>query len=346
MATQTIEFEAPSGLSITLKLFNAGADTVLHSVAATERTNKKGFYTIAITDTLAELCDFALFVGASCIGTGQVKLENSTSTFAATEMAGLSNIFKVTVPKVPVVAGRSNTAAFRLKTFGLDNAKIEWGHSSGFPKLMLRKENETSQALALPTQDANTRTNRLVLTAEQIDDLADGWEIDYYSDANGPYATWVAEGSLRRSQVSSGVGPILDVEIVDPDDYGSGAAGTPIVWPTRLTTPERIVARKIVVYVNETLIVPMTITDANEDPVDLSGLELGFYVEDERRQNVLTIPDDDIEISGADDNVATIELPDTITDKIGRKLAYALRNVDGNLVLGFGEIEILYAPGP
>jgi hypothetical protein len=50
MATATLEFDAPEGLTLTAKLYAVGADTELASVAATERTNDKGSYAASIVD--------------------------------------------------------------------------------------------------------------------------------------------------------------------------------------------------------------------------------------------------------------------------------------------------------
>lgn len=52
MATQTIEFHAPSGQIITAKLFTPGSDTEVGSASATERTNDKGTYRASFTDTV------------------------------------------------------------------------------------------------------------------------------------------------------------------------------------------------------------------------------------------------------------------------------------------------------
>lgn len=53
MATQTVEFRAASGLTVTAKLFAAGSDTEVASVSATEATNRKGTYVAAYTDVAA-----------------------------------------------------------------------------------------------------------------------------------------------------------------------------------------------------------------------------------------------------------------------------------------------------
>ena len=53
MATQSVEFRAVTGQTITAKLFSAGSDTQVASVSATEATNRKGTYTAAFTDIAA-----------------------------------------------------------------------------------------------------------------------------------------------------------------------------------------------------------------------------------------------------------------------------------------------------
>ena len=50
MATSTLEFDAPQGLTLTAQLYALGADTALISAACTERTNDKGSYTCSIVD--------------------------------------------------------------------------------------------------------------------------------------------------------------------------------------------------------------------------------------------------------------------------------------------------------
>jgi hypothetical protein len=53
MATQTLEANATSGLTIVGKLFAIGSDTVVDSVTGTEKTNDKGRYSFAFTDLAA-----------------------------------------------------------------------------------------------------------------------------------------------------------------------------------------------------------------------------------------------------------------------------------------------------
>jgi len=65
VATQTLEFNATSGLAITAKLFALESDTLAASVAAVERTNDKGRYRAAFTDQPAGAYRLNGFVGAN-----------------------------------------------------------------------------------------------------------------------------------------------------------------------------------------------------------------------------------------------------------------------------------------
>ena len=56
MATQSVEFSAASGQTVTARLFSAGSDTVVQTASAvTEATNRDGVYTATFTDAAAGL---------------------------------------------------------------------------------------------------------------------------------------------------------------------------------------------------------------------------------------------------------------------------------------------------
>lgn len=61
MATQTVEFIASTGQTITAKLFAPGSDTIVASAAATEGTNRKGTYSVDFTDVPSGLYRISAF---------------------------------------------------------------------------------------------------------------------------------------------------------------------------------------------------------------------------------------------------------------------------------------------
>lgn len=85
MATQTVEFQAVTGQSVTAKLFAVGSDTEVASVSATEATNRKGLYSAAYTDVAAGTYDLIAFVATTPVARWQVVLTLTTATFQAYE---------------------------------------------------------------------------------------------------------------------------------------------------------------------------------------------------------------------------------------------------------------------
>lgn len=82
MATQTVEFPASTGRTLTAKLFALGSDTQTASVSATEATNRKGIYTAAYTDAAAADYNFVVLDGSSVPAyVGFVTLTLTTATF-------------------------------------------------------------------------------------------------------------------------------------------------------------------------------------------------------------------------------------------------------------------------
>jgi len=88
MATQTVEFAAPSGQTITARLFAAGSDTVVQTASAvTEATNRDGVYSATFTDAAAGLYKIiATNAGGTLLAQWWVDLTLATATFQAYEM--------------------------------------------------------------------------------------------------------------------------------------------------------------------------------------------------------------------------------------------------------------------
>lgn len=77
MATDTIEFEALPGLTLTFDVFPVGSDTASFSaVSATERTNGKGVYRGTVTAPTAGLYRVHVKVGSDVVGVYTVRLAN------------------------------------------------------------------------------------------------------------------------------------------------------------------------------------------------------------------------------------------------------------------------------
>jgi hypothetical protein len=65
MATQTLEFSAGTGLTLSCKLFALGSDTVVATASASEKANDKNRYSVAFTSIPAGAYRLNAFVGAT-----------------------------------------------------------------------------------------------------------------------------------------------------------------------------------------------------------------------------------------------------------------------------------------
>jgi hypothetical protein len=80
--TQTLEFSAGTGLTLSCKLFAFGSDTVVDTQTATEKTNDKNRYSVAFTDIAAGAYRLNAFVGTTGGFANEVyDLTLSTATF-------------------------------------------------------------------------------------------------------------------------------------------------------------------------------------------------------------------------------------------------------------------------
>jgi hypothetical protein len=87
MATQTVEFRAAPGLTLTAKLFTAGSDTVVQTASAvTEATNRKGTYAATFTDPGAAEFELIALSGTTPVARWFCTLTLSTATFQAYEV--------------------------------------------------------------------------------------------------------------------------------------------------------------------------------------------------------------------------------------------------------------------
>ena len=92
MATQTVEFQAPSGLTLTAKLFTAGSDTVAYTASAvTEGTNRKGVYAATFSSVASGTYQLIALEGTDAIAIWWGFADDTASTFQFGERIGIIN---------------------------------------------------------------------------------------------------------------------------------------------------------------------------------------------------------------------------------------------------------------
>ena len=97
MPTQTVEFRAAPGLTLTAKLFTAGSDTVVQTASAvTEATNRKGTYAATFTDPGAAEFELIALSGTTPVARWFCTLTLTTATFQAYEVRTAAVVARVT----------------------------------------------------------------------------------------------------------------------------------------------------------------------------------------------------------------------------------------------------------
>lgn len=87
MPTQTVEFRAAPGLSLTVRLFAIGSDTIVQTASScTEATNRKGTYAAVFTDPGAAEFELVGLSGTTPVCRWFVTLTLTTATFQAYEV--------------------------------------------------------------------------------------------------------------------------------------------------------------------------------------------------------------------------------------------------------------------
>jgi hypothetical protein len=82
MATQQIEFEAPSGLTLTCTLHPAGSDTIAYTASAvTEQTNRKGIYRATFSSVVGTFYQLIARSGSTGVASWWGFAQDTTQTF-------------------------------------------------------------------------------------------------------------------------------------------------------------------------------------------------------------------------------------------------------------------------
>jgi len=115
MATQTVEFRAASGATLTAKLFAVGSDSVVQTASAvTEATNRKGTYAATFTDPGAAEFELVAFSGTTPVCRWFCALTLTTATFQAYEVRTASVVDKAgySLATTPPTAAQITTAIY------------------------------------------------------------------------------------------------------------------------------------------------------------------------------------------------------------------------------------------
>lgn len=129
MATQVIGLNAPTALvTPTLRVFADGSDTQVSGSPFTlvEATNRKGYYEVSFTGTLAGLQQCILYTASSPIGWGWVTLANASATYVVASDRGVNVSWEnqVSTSSVTTINANIGTTAPNTAQTGDNFARI------------------------------------------------------------------------------------------------------------------------------------------------------------------------------------------------------------------------------
>jgi hypothetical protein len=334
MATQTLEFSAGTGLTISCKLFAIGSDTVVATATATEKTNDKNRYSVSYTDIPAGSYRLNGFVSSTGGFANEVyDLTLSTATFQ---------------PRSEQAASGSSPG---------DIADAVWdeaysGHTTAgtFGKLLdtLRKANYTIDGAVVAGGTLSTTTFRTNVVA-----TTSAYAHSVLLFVSGPLA---GENSPILSYTSTNGVIVLEealTAIPSPGDEFIIAASQHVhaiqdiadaieltVLPLQATVVDRVAGTTINLFTGETASVTVAVTDEDGVAVDLTNLTLELIIELRPSTDVVVVADGSITHSNGSFAFA---VPAAVTNA-ARACKWALRKTNDDSVLVQGDLFVTYAP--
>ena len=178
--TQTLEFSAGTGLTLSCKLFALGSDTVVDTQTATEKTNDKNRYSVAFTDIAAGAYRLNAFVGATGGFANEVyDLTLTTATFqprseSAADLSTITTQLTTIESKIDTIDNFVDTevTAIKAKTdlITTDTVFVTVDRVAGSTITM--HYNESTTATVPLDEDTTSLTLRFVVeNSDQLDVL-------------------------------------------------------------------------------------------------------------------------------------------------------------------------------
>jgi hypothetical protein len=297
MTTQTAVLAAPTGLTLTAKLFTlASPDTTAFTAdSVTERTNAKGQYVASFGEASAISGDHTLILFS---GTRPVAI--GYRTFAGTD----GETATMTPPTVEL------DSASRLAIW--NTLTTETFTADTFGELLLISDGTNGRAVKV------TGANHIA--ADVHDCQADGLSSSTEITAINTFATRMTTGLVQDGAVYQFTANMLELA-------PSGGGGSSVnVLPATGIVADRSAGATLVPVVGETISQSITLyrTDGTT-AISLSGKTLVIVFETLSGVDVATVASGSITISGASSNIVTFAYPSAVTAS-ERTLRFAIRD--------------------
>ena len=344
MATQTLEFSAGTGLTLSCKLFALGSDTVVATASASEKANDKNRYSVAFTSIPAGAYRLNAFVGATGGFANEVyDLTLTTATFQPRSESAVD-------------AGGIADAVW--------NEQYNQHTTAGsFGKLMdlLRKSNMVLEATvqASPTPTATTFN----VTGLNYPTGAFEHAVLFFADdatlaeQNSPILTFTNNGNGTQTIVleeartaapvagdkvlidaTSHVHAIADIQsglALQTTSLAIKAKTDLITTDTVFVTVDRVAGSTITMHYNESTTATVPLDE------DTTSLTLRFIVENSDQLDVLVIENASITRTASN---FTVTITTAVTATLGQ-YRWALRDITGgvNRLIEGGVLQVISA---
>jgi hypothetical protein len=295
MTTQTAVLAAPTGLTLTAKLFTLEAPdtTAFTADSVTERTNAKGQYVASFGEASAISGDHTLILFS---GTRPVAI--GYRTFAGTD----AEVATETPPTVELDSA-SRLAIWNTLTTGTFTA-------DSFGELLIISDGTNGREVKV--------TGAGHIAADIHDVQPDGLSGSTEIIAINTFATRVTTGLVVDGAVWQFTANMLEL--------GPSGSSVVTVLPATGIVADRSAGVTLTPVVGETISQSITLyrTDGTT-PVSLSGKTLAIVFETLAGVDVATVASGNITISGASSNVVTFAYPSAVTAS-ERTLRFAIRD--------------------
>ena len=361
MATQSVEFRAATGLTITAKLFSAGSDTQVASVSATEATNRKGTYTAAFTDVAAGEYQLIAFDATPIpVASWWVTLAAPTATYEVYDKANKLAIADAVLEE-SILDHRSvnHSLARFISQIRNANLTIEGTVSSAITPTTLTFSSNVSattsayaHAVLLFVSGPLTGENSPIISYNSTNGVFVLEEVLTAAPSNGDEFVVIAGSHVHSvADIQSGLATSSGVTAGFTEIKGAGwssatdtleeirdAIGSSVtVAPLQATAPNRVAGTEIVTYINDTSAIgPIAITDGDGTAVNLSALTLKVCVE---KIDGTVLANITPSVSGAGNNQVTFTPTSDCVVKTGT-FRWSLRKTSNNQVYALGDFVV------
>jgi len=355
VATQTVEFRAATGLTITAKLFSAGSDTEVASVTAIEATNRKGTYSAAYTDVPAGEYQLIAIASAVPVASWWVTLTLSTATFGVYDKADTRDINTRALDiqsRIPTTLdnGLMRSSVQSMATNVLTASALASDAVAEIQSGLALESTLTVIAGYLDTEIAaiKAKTDNLPSDPASASTLAASFvTVNTKLDAIDDYVDSEVAAIKAVTDKLNGM-LVLNGSLYE---YTSAAlanspSGTVYVYPMSMEQEPRNTHATITVYTEETGSQYFFAYDSAGTALSLTGKTLEFRVADTKsKQRLYTAKTSDGTLTISLGNKVTFTKSTKFTRFANTDVTYSLRDMDaGGEVLLDGQIELMWAP--